>query len=323
MATLLGAAVFPAGTSKPGVSEASEDRLPSAAIWYTFTVLATGEYRVGFRLREGFAYSPVWGADKDNKVDPNSGYAANFTLSANEKRTNISSGQVSTLEYGYLPPSFANTILADDGARHIVARAGAGGGAGTLYLGSAVTTSVDGFESATASGHGDGVVRPLGALWVPGATGTLTVTASGAGKLWGWFDWNGDGEFGAGEAVDLGAVVTGTLSIAVPVAANYAAADPLFARIRLYPPDYALQYAATGAVYDGEVEDYGWYTIRGTVFDDVDGDGVPDMLGARFDPRAGALFTQGAAVFSGETGALLFDLSFDAVFDDSGLPRRE
>lgn len=66
--------------------------------------------------------------------------------------------------------------------------------------------------------------------------------------------------------------------------------------------------------------DIGW---RANASGDVDGDGVPDMLGARFDPRAGALFTQGAAVFSGETGALLFDLSFDAVFDDSGLPRRE
>lgn len=69
-----------------------------------------------------------------------------------------------------------------------------------------------------------------------------------------------------------------------------------------------------------DLPDIGW---RVNAAGDVDGDGVPDMLGARFDPCAGVLPTQGAVVFSGATGALLFDLSFNAVFDEAGLPRRE
>jgi uncharacterized repeat protein (TIGR01451 family) len=241
---------------------------------YTFTVLADGEYQIDFSLAEYFTYGAVWGADRDNKVDPAIGGTAVIMLGANEQRTNISTGQTSLVEFGYLPASFANTTLADDGARHILPAASAD----RLYLGTGVVTALDGVESTTASGPGDGVLRPLdaAAAWQPGATGTLTVTTSGNGRLWGWFDWNGDGHFGDDEAHDLGAVVTSTQSITLAVSTGYTAANPLFARFRLYPADFTQAFSDTGAVYNGEVEDYGWYAIQGVVFDDDDGDGVQD-----------------------------------------------
>ena len=46
------------------------------------------------------------------------------------------------------------------------------------------------------------------------------MTASGAGQLWGWFDWNADGQFGESEEQDLGIVVTGTQSTTVAVGAS-------------------------------------------------------------------------------------------------------
>ena len=239
---------------------------------YTFTVLAAGQYRVGFGLNEGYSYSPVWGSGKDNLVDPATGFTGVFSLAANQTRNDISSGQISALEYGYLPRSYYNTTLVQDGARHIVPEAPEE----RLFLGAVITTTTDGVESATASGHGDGVTRSLTDIWQPGATGSITVTTSGEGLLWGWFDWNYDGRFSAGEGQSLGTVVTGTQSVTVAVGSTYVATNPLLLRFRLYPPDFGLQIVDTGLVYNGEVEDYGWYVIRGVVFNDENQNGVQD-----------------------------------------------
>lgn len=239
---------------------------------YTFTVLAAGQYRVGFGLNEGYSYSPAWGSGKDNLVDPDSGYTEVFTLAANQDLSNVHSGQISALEYGYLPRSYYNTTLVQDGARHIVPEAPEE----RLFLGAVITTTDDGVESATASGHGDGVTRSLTDIWQPGATGSITVTTSGEGLLWGWFDWNYDGRFSADEGQRLGTVITGTQSVTVAVGSTYVATNPLLLRFRLYPPDFGLQIVDTGLVYNGEVEDYGWYVIRGVVFNDENQNGVQD-----------------------------------------------
>jgi uncharacterized repeat protein (TIGR01451 family) len=244
-----------------------------AAGAYTFTLLAAGEYQLGFALREGFAHGPLWGPGFDNWVDPATGATAVLLLGANEQRSDLGSGQISALAFGYLPASYANTTLAQDGARHIVPELVAE----RLYLGTGIAATADGVESATAGGPGDGVARSSSERWTPGATGSLTVTASGAGLLWGWFDWNDDGMFGEGEAQDLGTVVTGTQSVAVAIGTDYSDALPLFARFRLYPPDYSLSFADTGVVYNGEVEDFAWHTIHGAVFDDLNGNSFQDF----------------------------------------------
>jgi len=243
-----------------------------AAGVYTFIVLAPGEYRIEVTVREGFRFGTVWGADKDNKVDPATGLTPSISLPANQQLTNVSAGQLSVLAFGYLPASFANTTLAQNGARHIVPDAMGE----RVYLGSGIVTGIDGVESSTASGPGDGIVRALTPAWMPGATGVLTVTANGSSNLWGWFDWNANGQFEPEEAQDLGAVITGAQPVTVAVGVSYTSASPLFARFRLYAAGYALDYAATAAVYNGEVEDYGWYTIHGVVFEDANGNGGQD-----------------------------------------------
>lgn len=239
---------------------------------YTFTVLAAGDYHIGVTVREGFRYGVIWGADKDNKIDPANGLTPVITLAANQQLANVSAGQLSVLAFGYLPASFANTTLAQNGARHIVPDAVDA----RLYLGSGIVTGVDGVESPTASGPGDGIVRAFVPRWKPGATGVLTVTASGAGVLWGWFDWNASGHFEADEGQELGAVITGTQTVNVVVGAAYSEANPLFARFRLYTAAYGLEIQAAASAYNGEVEDYGWFAVHGVVFEDVNGNGVWD-----------------------------------------------
>lgn len=239
---------------------------------YTFTVLAAGEYQIGVTVREGFKYGAIWGGDKDNKIDPLTGHTPVINLAANQQLANIGAGQISVLAFGYLPASFANTTLVHDGARHSVPDAVGD----RLYLGSGIVTGIDGVESPTASGPGDGIMRAFTPAWAVGGNGVLTVTASGAGLLWGWFDWDASGQFDPGEAQDLGAVITGTQAVTVMVGASYTDGNPLFARFRLYTAGYALDVAATAAVYNGEVEDYGWYAIRGIVFEDANGNGVQD-----------------------------------------------
>ena len=155
---------------------------------------------MGVAVREGFRYGAVGGADKDNKIDPLTGHAPVMNLAANQQLANIGAGQISVVAFGYLPVSFANTTLAHDGARHIVPDVVGD----RLYLGSAIVTGIDGMESPTASGPGDGIVRAFTPVWAPGGSGVLTVTASGAGVLWGWFDWDASGQFEPGEAQELG-----------------------------------------------------------------------------------------------------------------------
>ena len=53
-----------------------------AAGAYTFTLLAAGEYQLGFMLGEGFAYGPLWGPGFDNRVEE-----AAADLGANEWTT--------------------------------------------------------------------------------------------------------------------------------------------------------------------------------------------------------------------------------------------
>jgi hypothetical protein len=85
-------------------------------------------------------------------------------------------------------------------------------------------------------------------------TGSVAVTASGAGKLDAWIDFNADGDFGdAGEHIFTSqtlAAGSNPLTFTVPCAA---AQVGTYARFRL---SSAGGLGATGAAPDGEVEDY-------------------------------------------------------------------
>jgi fimbrial isopeptide formation D2 family protein/uncharacterized repeat protein (TIGR01451 family) len=157
------------------------------------------------------------------------------------------------MDFGDMPDFYANTLVSDDGARHIL---------GSLRLGNAITNENEGQESATAGGDSgdDGVILDPAIRWIPGTTVTLSVSVSGASYLAAWFDWNNDGDLSdIGELVEFGAVSAGhnSLALAIPNSAGYNVGQTLFARFRLYESPPASS-TPTGLVMNGEVEDYQW-----------------------------------------------------------------
>lgn len=133
--------------------------------------------------------------------------------------------------------------------------------AGTL-LGSTITAETSGYNNPTASADSgdDGVALPT---FTQGQSGTISAAVTGAGgRLQGWIDWNGDGDFAdAGEQVatniqDNGVGDTnpagGAISFAVTTPAT-ATTALTFARFR-WGTQSSL--SSTAIASNGEVEDY-------------------------------------------------------------------
>ncbi|MBC8355894.1 MAG: hypothetical protein H8E66_28285 [Planctomycetes bacterium] len=144
------------------------------------------------------------------------------------------------------------TLLDDDGARHII---------GTLRLGGAVDVEDDAFQSAMADGDDstddddeDGVTF-CSILQNQKVEGTVIVDVEGAaGKLDAWIDFNNDGDWSdpseqvlTSEDVQVG---SNKLTFQVPGLLN---PGTTFARFRL---STAGGLTPTGLADDGEVEDY-------------------------------------------------------------------
>jgi len=162
---------------------------------------------------------------------------------------------VSALDFGDAPdqtvdPGWHYPVrLSEDGARH---------GIGALRLGAGLDGEADGQPSLLADGDDnagddeDGVV--LSEL-VPGESATATVSASAAGFLSAWFDWNADGDWlDPGEQVLVDApLVAGTnptLALDVP---PEAISGFTIVRFRF---SSQVGLASHGAAIDGEVEDH-------------------------------------------------------------------
>ena len=159
---------------------------------------------------------------------------------------------IAPLDFGDAPDPTYPTLFASDGARHALG--------GALFLGAAVDAEVDGQPSAGADGDDlaggddeDGVVftSPLHV----GETATVDVTASGAGLLTAWIDWNGDGAWAdPGERVFADEpVAAGVNGLAFAVPATAPAPLATFARFRV---STAGGDAPAGLAADGEVEDH-------------------------------------------------------------------
>jgi GEVED domain/SdrD B-like domain len=153
-----------------------------------------------------------------------------------------------------------------------------------IRLGASVDADAGLLNSSNATGDDtngnddeDGVTIPT---LTQGQSATISVNVNqvtaGTGRLQGWIDWNGDGDFAdAGEQIatnlQLAAGTTGTISVPVTVPAGAITSAPTFARFR-WSTNAGLNSTATTT--DGEVEDYqvsisaAAVSISGTVFED-------------------------------------------------------
>jgi uncharacterized repeat protein (TIGR01451 family) len=175
--------------------------------------------------------------------------------------------EIRGVDYGDAPdPRFSTTgeyptLLANDGARHVL-----GGG---LFLGAAVDADADGQPTAAADGDDidaggddeDGVV--FTSVLLIGKSASISVTASAAGLLNAWIDFDGDGIWTAGEQVfgdvSLAAGVN-NLTFTVPAGATL---GQTYARFRV---DTVGGLSFDGLAWDGEVEDYGVEIISNQFF---------------------------------------------------------
>jgi Ca2+-binding RTX toxin-like protein len=153
------------------------------------------------------------------------------------------------LDFGDAPASYG-TLLAANGARH--------GLSSNLRLGATVDAETNGNPTANSTGDDasatddeDGVVLPT--MMIPGMSAIASVTASAAGRLDAWIDFNRNGIFDAGEQIAVGLLLNAganNVAFVVPAAAVTGLSQ---ARFRL---SSAGGLGPTGEAVDGEVEDY-------------------------------------------------------------------
>ena len=158
--------------------------------------------------------------------------------------------QARSWDFGDAPASYG-TLLADDGARHVIS--------GGLFLGSLIDLEFQGLPDAGALGDDalgladeDGVTLP--ARFVPGQLTEFPVVASRSGNLSAWLDVNNDGQWTAGEQIFADRpLVAGANMVSFTVPSNAATSPRTFARFR-FSSDSGL--SPVGPASDGEVEDY-------------------------------------------------------------------
>lgn len=157
-------------------------------------------------------------------------------------------------DWGDLPDTY-RTSSAQDGPRHVK---------DNLYLGPNIDTEADGFPSVDATGDDnnnlddeDGIVRVPNDVWQPGNTVHITATVTGGtGDLYGWFDWDDDGDFSDETPTSWTGLTAGEHRLSLTVPSGFDPSNGLAARFRLVPQGTTPNYY--GEVTNGEVEDYMW-----------------------------------------------------------------
>jgi uncharacterized repeat protein (TIGR01451 family) len=194
-----------------------------------------------FRLSSAGVFGPV-GAAPDGEVE--------------DYRVSVFAG-----DFGDLPDSYSTT-LASNGPVHAI------NSTASLYLGSCVDGESDGVPGINANGDDQATGSPVagtctngddedGVIFTNGLTvcevSNISVTASAAGLLDAWVDFNANGSFEPAEQVFSSQAVTAgnnALSFTVPCSAVPGA---MYSRFRL---SSAGGLSPDGMAADGEVEDY-------------------------------------------------------------------
>ena len=182
---------------------------------------------------------------------------------------------VQALDFGDLPDTGAGTgagnyqtLLSDNGPRHVISSGLNLGAPGVVDADSGLLQNVGAtLDDTTNTGFADDEEAIASfPTFTAGQPAAVTVAVNnpagglGAATLYGFIDWNNDGDFGdLGEAVSV-AVPDGTvgnvvLNFSVPLAAT--TGTSLGARFRLTTDTLALNNSgAQGLASNGEVEDY-------------------------------------------------------------------
>ncbi|MEW6078257.1 MAG: choice-of-anchor U domain-containing protein [Thermodesulfobacteriota bacterium] len=201
------------------------------------------------------------------------------------------------LDFGDAPDPTYPTLLASDGARHILAPVNAAVIADPIFLGAGVDADLDGQPTAAADGdtNDDGVV--FNNTLAAGGTGNVNVTVSGACFLSAWIDFNADGDWAdAGEQIFSGQVLApgvNNLNFAIPAAAVN---GTTFARFRATTGG-GITY--TGLAPDGEVEDYQVTIVSGPEM---------DLLVGERALASGGTYDFGFVLVSGTAGPTVFTI---------------
>jgi len=197
----------------------------------------------------------VWRADANYEITLDNTVMMDFagnplepTLPTGETVLLISSTTASLgTDYGDAPDPDYPTLTTSGGAAHSLVE--------DYFLGAGVNAEVEAQANADATGDTfDGGINISSVTFQAGSDLDLAITASAAGFLDAWVDWNGDGDWDdVGEQIaDSVGLSAGSNNLAVSVP-NNAVTDGTFARFRF---SSAGGLTPIGMAADGEVEDY-------------------------------------------------------------------
>ena len=197
-------------------------------------------------------------------------------------------------DYGDAPDPAYPTLLASDGARHIIDQ--------TLYLGAGIDDEVDGIPDAAAKGDDntgtddeDGVV--FGSPLFPGMQNTVTVTASGSGYLNAWIDFDVNGDWnGTDEQVFIDEPLVAGQNVLTFNIPHTCMGGATFARFRF---STSQGLAVTGLAEDGEVEDHQVFIVE--IPNELDYGDAPDPTYPTLLANDGARHMTVFSLFMGAT----------------------
>jgi uncharacterized repeat protein (TIGR01451 family) len=229
---------------------------------YAFNNVVADTYFVQFVQPTGYSFTAQdAGADNvDSDANVSTGQTGLITLTGGSTNTDMDAGLAnSQLDYGDLPSSYNNTILGDNGPRHLI---------GSLRLGANIGPDPEGQEDPAAAldTFDDGVTRGTG-NWTNGATVSINLDVQGgAADVGVWIDWGGDGTFDpATDFFSFSGLPAGAnvVQITVPNNSVYAVGRAVNVRVRAFDPANLPGGSLdagdfVGFATNGEVEDYRW-----------------------------------------------------------------